>query len=301
MAQALREWLPLVLQSVQPWMSKSDISAGDRWQQALGKELEECRFGILCITQESLASPWLTFEAGSLAKTASDSRVIPLLLDIELPDLSGPLAQFQAKKADKGDVKEVLEAINRATDMPVQETTIDELFGMLWPKLEAKLQAIPVETGDVAPKRQTGEILEDVVSSMRSLEAHVRQLSNRVINSATYQRGTLTASGIPRRLPPSPDYATVVYDPVSVGLPIDYGTSLYDLQRDVLSVTESFVVTGFRQGRSLNEMAADLEIPTDAVEKILMVANRKIKRANLVAHSADSKDEPTDQEEKTNA
>ncbi len=35
LAQALHGWLPLVLHYVQPWLSEADVSAGDRWAQAV--------------------------------------------------------------------------------------------------------------------------------------------------------------------------------------------------------------------------------------------------------------------------
>ena len=64
----------------------------------VAKGLETCNFGVLCITRENLNSPWILFEAGALAESMQDERVIPLLLDLDFKDLSGPLAQFQAKR-----------------------------------------------------------------------------------------------------------------------------------------------------------------------------------------------------------
>lgn len=40
LALALRDWLPLVLHYVEPWLLEADVSAGDRWVQAVAKELE---------------------------------------------------------------------------------------------------------------------------------------------------------------------------------------------------------------------------------------------------------------------
>jgi hypothetical protein len=36
LAQKLYEWVPMVLQSVTPWLSQADIAAGDRWLALLG-------------------------------------------------------------------------------------------------------------------------------------------------------------------------------------------------------------------------------------------------------------------------
>jgi hypothetical protein len=78
MASALYNWLPSIIQSIDPWMSDSDIDIGSRWGQNLDKELESANFGILCLTPESLNSTWIHYEAGALSKFIDKSRVCPL-------------------------------------------------------------------------------------------------------------------------------------------------------------------------------------------------------------------------------
>lgn len=41
LGQALYDWIPMVLQSVTPWLSKADIEAGERWGDKIAKELED--------------------------------------------------------------------------------------------------------------------------------------------------------------------------------------------------------------------------------------------------------------------
>ena len=73
--KALRIFLEDVNQAIKPWMSETDIDAGSRWAAELAKQLEETNFGIICLTPESLTSPWSLFEAGALSKSIRDSRV----------------------------------------------------------------------------------------------------------------------------------------------------------------------------------------------------------------------------------
>ena len=47
LANALKDWVPLIVQHAKPWVSDKDISAGDRWAQAIAGELESSNFGIL--------------------------------------------------------------------------------------------------------------------------------------------------------------------------------------------------------------------------------------------------------------
>ena len=110
LAQGLHEWLPLVLHYVKPWLSEADVAAGDRWAQEVAKELEASNFGIICVTPENVGAPWVLFEAGALAKSMQGGRVIPLLFNLEHSDITGPLAQFQAKKVASSGLSEVVQS-----------------------------------------------------------------------------------------------------------------------------------------------------------------------------------------------
>ncbi len=174
-ANALYEWLPMVLQSVAPWLSHADISAGERWADTVAKELESSDFGITCITHENISSPWIHFEAGALAKRMQEGRVIPLLLDIEFKDLSGPLTQFQAKKAERGGLLDVVQAINQLSDVKVTDTLLPKQFEALWPRLEKAMSEIPKKQLPARPHRPQQEVLEELVSSIRGIDVRFRE------------------------------------------------------------------------------------------------------------------------------
>ncbi len=71
-AQAWHDWLPNVIQAVEPWMSETDIAKGARWGMDMARELDETRVGIICLTPENLNAPWILFEAGALSKTLEE-------------------------------------------------------------------------------------------------------------------------------------------------------------------------------------------------------------------------------------
>lgn len=81
-ATAMKVFLQDVNQRTIVWFSVSDILAGERWGLKLATELEGTDYGIICVTQESLQSPWTLFEAGALAKSVTGSRVCPYLIDV---------------------------------------------------------------------------------------------------------------------------------------------------------------------------------------------------------------------------
>lgn len=176
LADALHAWLPLVLHYVEPWLSQADIEAGQRWADQVAKELEACNFGILCVTRENLDSPWILFEAGALAKSMQGSRVIPLLLDLEFRDITGPLAQFQAKKIDKAGLFEVVQSLNQSSQNPVPDSRVTQLFDALWPELEKKVATIPAPANVSKHARPQPEILEELVANVRTLEGKFREI-----------------------------------------------------------------------------------------------------------------------------
>ncbi len=175
LAQALHEWIPLVLQYVDPWVSETDISAGDRWALAVASELEASNFGIICITPENLSSEWVLFEAGALAKSMQDAKVIPLLFGLEFSDITGPLSQFQAKKVDQDGITEVIQAINAVAENKTSNETVKKLVPALWSQLENSLENISDIEPSAKSMRPTNEILEELVTGVRGLEGRLRE------------------------------------------------------------------------------------------------------------------------------
>lgn len=176
LAAILHERLPYILQYLDPWLSQSDIDAGDRWATEVAKELEVATFGVTCLTAENVASPWILFEAGALAKSMQDGRVVPLLLDLKVSDVTGPLAQFQAKKAEKAGLLDVVQAINKVAPNPVPDGRLKPLFEALWPDFEKAISDIPKTPTATARARPQGEILEELVDSVRSLDGRYRDM-----------------------------------------------------------------------------------------------------------------------------
>ncbi len=177
LGDALHTWIPLVLHYVEPWLSQADIEAGQRWAEQVAKELEASNFGVICVTRENVASPWVLFEAGALAKSMQGSRVIPLLLDLEVRDITGPLAQFQAKKVERVGLFEVIQSLNQLAPHPVPDDRVTQLFDALWPELEKKVAVIPKTPAQAKHARPQPEILEELVTSVRSLDSRFREVA----------------------------------------------------------------------------------------------------------------------------
>lgn len=181
LANALKEWIPYIVQHADPWVSDKDISAGERWAQKIAGELESSNFGILCITPENISSEWILFEAGALSKAMQDAKVIPLLFGLELSELSGPLSQFQALKVDEQGMLDTLKAINEASANKTNENTIEQLVPALWSQFQEKLDAIPKIAEAEKHMRPQSEIMEDLVPQVRGLNGRMRDFDPDVV------------------------------------------------------------------------------------------------------------------------
>ena len=113
-ALALRDWLPKVIQAIDPWISSEDIEKGARWSAGVATELKATKAGVVCVTPDNQEAPWLNFEAGALSKTVDREMVCTYLFRLKPSEVTGPLAQFQHTLANKEDTLRMLATLNRA-------------------------------------------------------------------------------------------------------------------------------------------------------------------------------------------
>jgi hypothetical protein len=138
-AQALRDWLPMVVQHVEPWMSEADIESGRRWNEEVADELEQADYGIICLTRSNLERPWLLFEAGALAKKFDTARVVPLLINIRPTDVAMPLASFQGRPLTKEGMRRLVLELSAIRDDPMPRDQVDALFDGMCPNSNREL------------------------------------------------------------------------------------------------------------------------------------------------------------------
>lgn len=142
-ALTLRDWIPSVIQSIEPYVSSEDIDKGARWSTDIASELADSSYGILCVTKENLHAPWLTFEAGALSKTMDKSYVSPFLFDIKRSEVNGPILQFQSTVFEKEDVKKLLLSLNKAdTTEQLTSERLEKALDVWYPDLESRLNKL---------------------------------------------------------------------------------------------------------------------------------------------------------------
>lgn len=174
-ALAFRDWLPSVIQTVEPYVSSEDIDKGARWSSDISSELEASVFGIICVTASNIDAPWVNFEAGALSKFVEKSRVTPFLFRMKRSEVKpGPLLQFQSTLDTRDDIHKMVESINSAMDKgALDPSRLNTIFDVWWPRLEERLSKIRDATDQATEKaekekRSKGpDLSEEVITLLR--------------------------------------------------------------------------------------------------------------------------------------
>ncbi|SHZ34543.1 Uncharacterised protein [Mycobacteroides abscessus subsp. bolletii] len=190
--KVLREWLPRMFDHVDPWASDTDIEAGDRSMDEIQTRLNESGFGIIVVTTENAAKPWLNFEAGALSKSFNDvkNRVVPLLVNFnDLYSLKGPISQFHAVLLDKDGASRLCDSIGGTIGLDKQ--AVRARFEWAWPSLETGIAQAKLIAGEQpeAPPVNEKDLLKDVLSIVRSLQENQIRLESRVRRPYPIHRG----------------------------------------------------------------------------------------------------------------
>ncbi|RZD93271.1 hypothetical protein C0Q64_23590 [Streptomyces albidoflavus] len=186
-AEALRAWLPDVLQYVKPWHSSLDISAGKRGVREITDELSKVNFGILCITPENQSSPWVNYEAGSIAREVDCGYVVPFLIGMKTTDLISPLSQFQAISGnDEDEVRKLISDINTlAGSSAISDETLERAFQRGWPEFCGRMKSISSrQSKDGSPdraERSGAEMTEEILLIARQLDRRMVELERHAL------------------------------------------------------------------------------------------------------------------------
>jgi hypothetical protein len=141
-ARKLSDWLPNVLQSITPFVSPN-IEPGSRWLPKLSGALSKSDAGVLCLTSDSIHSPWLLFEAGGLAGGKGQRPLYGILFNVTREEVPDPLTQFQLSQFSKDQVREILKSLNSLSGkQKVDDDVLHDSLERLWPELDNAIKSI---------------------------------------------------------------------------------------------------------------------------------------------------------------
>lgn len=241
LAEALRNWLPTVIQAVRPYFTPDDIAKGTRWSSEIAAELDKSKLGIICLTPENLNSSWIMFEAGALSKNLDQAKVVPILFGLDPASIQGPLVQFQAAPFSESEIKKVVLMINNELgDASLPLNVLDSVFDKWWPDLERKVAAISAPSSLTKSKgtRTDRDILEEVLSLSRQMTIYqdnksIRHLSIRDIDALVSGLSNLILSFDSKTLDGFNDSITRMYRAITNIL--EYAASVYPDEVDNLN------------------------------------------------------------------
>lgn len=196
-AEILRDWIPQVIQAVEPWLSK-DIEKGKRWNKEISDNLEDSKVGIICLNRENLHEDWIHFEAGAISKT-KDAYVCTFLLDLNPTDVEEPLAQFQHTLFNKEDIFKLIQTINKrlssVAEKPLAEKTLENVFETFWPQFEKIVnKLLDKKTEERKPLRDTREMTEEILEILRKQERESRNFPSVVTERSLQAKNILKDS-----------------------------------------------------------------------------------------------------------
>lgn len=176
-ADTLRDTLPLIQQSIEPWTSSKGLDPGTRWATNIEFELRRSAFAVVCVTPENLNSPWIQFEVGALQNAVGSASICPYLIGFKPADLRGPLVQFQAVEATHDGTWRLVQSLNQRLDNQALEPgLLRQAFEAWWPRIAAHIEdalAADVPEGDLSksvPARPTTDrqLLEEILKRLSS-------------------------------------------------------------------------------------------------------------------------------------
>jgi len=91
-----------------------------------------------------------------------------LLAGLKPQDVLAPLSEFQATEAQKEETRQLIQDVNVALGSLVHEPTLNDLFDLVWPKLEAQLNSLPEPETEVPPRRQNADMIEEILNLSRA-------------------------------------------------------------------------------------------------------------------------------------
>jgi hypothetical protein len=176
---AVREFIPLIFQRAQVFTTADDIDKGSRWSTVLRQELESVDTAIICLTPESLNSPWLAFEAGAILTRLGPSHIFVLAAGLSVADVSGPLAAFQISPVDRSSCQRLFEQLNRGSEPVLSESVLSRLFEAMWPSFDTQLQSLlsgSERESKAVTARPDRDLLEELVVEVRQLKKRMSEI-----------------------------------------------------------------------------------------------------------------------------
>jgi len=173
-ADAIRDLWPDVISDLDVAMSLSQREFSVARFAASAEALPACCAAVIIVTRESQESPWLQFEAGTLATSITAAKTTLLLLDLNKADLLGPLAMFESVELSRPAVRDFLARLDLSRASATATCAgFDDRFESWWPSFGRRLKLALAKASNVDDdyrrRRSEAEVLSDVRAELHRL------------------------------------------------------------------------------------------------------------------------------------
>ena len=132
----LRDILPTVSRSIEPWVAPEISSGGARSDESTMAAIQASDVGIISVTAENQRSPWLKFDAIALLKHLPQDRLFVLLVDLSAADLEEPFVNLRSISLDRSALAFLFDELGQFAEATGRisvrsPTTLDEVVTSL--------------------------------------------------------------------------------------------------------------------------------------------------------------------------
>lgn len=189
-AELLRDWLPMVIQSLKPWVSTRDIPSGRKWFEEVSHTTNKYKYGLFCLTPDNPDSKWINFEAGALSSNSEASHIAGLLLqDLSPSQITGPLSQFQHVKLCAEGMRKLLGDMNAIVESgSLSEQILSNVFERYWPEFEVQYRQILATATLREPiqERPTHDLVKEILQIARDMRFETQKVPKQVERTLGY-------------------------------------------------------------------------------------------------------------------
>jgi predicted nucleotide-binding protein len=181
-ANLLRDWLPEVLETVEPWLASADATSEER-------DYSKSEYDVIipCVTRDNTEALGNAIPIGAIYQLPSDDfpAVMVVLVGVKLSDLSGIIRMFDSAGLSEKGMQTLLGALNERAEIPIDPLACKTRVHMLWPRLERSLADLHVrpskdiQWSKLASPRSSVEA-EQLRSQLDTLTSLVMELKTQV-------------------------------------------------------------------------------------------------------------------------
>jgi hypothetical protein len=201
--KGFRDFLPDVVNAVEPFISGSDIDKGSRWGDVLAGTLQDSSCAIVCLTPESLRSIWVAFETGAVSRAAGGpdaarSRIWTYLNGLDARELQlSPFAEYQATAATEQDTCRLIRSINQLSPDAVSAETLQRRFdGVFWPQFSKVIETVQRTSPTKIGKESEPDVIPEILRTVRSIQQELKRIGRHELTAPRPPSYSMIRAGV---------------------------------------------------------------------------------------------------------